>query len=152
MVRTSSVLLLSCWVLSLSLAVPIWDRASLVCEDLNGKQVINEDSSRELYVDAACSSGEVDWRMTKTLVTLRFQRPSPFSVCFSSKSPVGYEKFGVYNVSYYHMFVGSPNIETDVCVNSLGNTLDVNLLSLRKYFVMKAYFKVQCLSWRHYYK
>lgn len=73
-------------------------------------RVINEDSSRELYVDAACSSGEVDWRMTKTLVTLRFQRPSPFSVCFSSKSPVGYEKFGVYNVSYYHMFVGSPNI------------------------------------------
>lgn len=38
MIRTLSLLLLSCWVLSLSLAVPIWDRASLVCEDLSGKQ------------------------------------------------------------------------------------------------------------------
>lgn len=73
-------------------------------------RVINEDSSRDLYVDGACSSGEVDWRMTKTFVTLRFRRPSPFSVCFSSKFPVGYEKFGVYNLSYYHLFVGSPNI------------------------------------------
>ncbi|XP_048744230.1 uncharacterized protein LOC125657594 [Ostrea edulis] len=127
-------------------SVPIWDRASLVCQNINGKQIIDEDSHRELYVDSACSSGEVVWRMTKTLVTLRFQKASPFTVCFSSKAPVGYEKFGVYSFSLNNLFVGNPNIETDVCLNSVGNALDVNLLSLGKYYAMKAYFKVRCLS------
>ncbi|XP_022287852.1 uncharacterized protein LOC111100368 [Crassostrea virginica] len=140
---------IACCVFSLIscvLAVNIWDRASLVCANVNGHQIIDEDSSRDLYVDSACSSGEVVWRMTKSVVTLRFRRPSPFTVCLSSKAPVGFEKFGVYNLSLGNMFVGSPNIETEVCLNSLGNTLDVNLLSLRKYFVMNAYFKVICLS------
>lgn len=73
-------------------------------------RIIDEDSSRDLYVDSACSSGEVVWRMTKSVVTLRFRRPSPFTVCLSSKAPVGFEKFGVYNLSLGNMFVGSPNI------------------------------------------
>lgn len=38
------------------------------------------------------------------------------------------------------------SLETDVCLNSVGNALDVNLLSLGKYYAMKAYFKVRCLS------
>jgi hypothetical protein len=50
--------------------------------------------------------------MSKTLVTLRFQKASPFTVCFSSKAPVGYEKFGVYSFSLNNLYVGSPNIGT----------------------------------------
>ncbi|XP_061194552.1 uncharacterized protein LOC133202708 [Saccostrea echinata] len=128
------------------LAVTIWDRASLVCKNVDGKQIIDQDSYRSLYVDSACSSGEIEWRMTRTIVALHFRRPSAFAVCFSSKALVGYEKFSVYNISFNNMFVGSPNIETEVCLNSVGNVLDVNLLSLRKYFITKAYFRVRCIS------
>ncbi|XP_062597925.1 uncharacterized protein LOC134259353 [Saccostrea cucullata] len=129
-----------------SSSVSIWDRASLLCANVNGEQIIDTDSHRDLYVDPTCSSGEVVWRMTRTLVTLRFRKASPFSVCFSSKSPVGYEKFALHNFSLNNMYVGSPNAETDVCLNSVGNSLNVNLLSLGKYYIMKAYFKVRCLS------
>lgn len=91
-------------------------RLHSICYILNSRyyifRIIDEDSHRELYVDSACSSGEVVWRMTKTLVTLRFQKASPFTVCFSSKAPVGYEKFGVYSFSLNNLFVGNPNIGT----------------------------------------
>ncbi|XP_062597934.1 uncharacterized protein LOC134259359 [Saccostrea cucullata] len=127
-------------------AVTIWDRANLVCKNMDGKQIIDKDSYRSLYVDSACSSGEIEWRMTRTIVTLHFRKPSAFTVCFSSKAPVGYEKFSVYDIQFNNLFVGSPNIETEVCLNSIGNVLDVNLLSLRKYFITKAYFKVSCTS------
>jgi hypothetical protein len=52
----------------------------------------------------------LSYMLTKIFVTLRFQKATPFTVCFSSKTPEGYEKFGVYSFSLNNLYVGSPNI------------------------------------------
>ncbi|XP_022289990.1 uncharacterized protein LOC111101698 [Crassostrea virginica] len=129
-----------------SLSVAIWDRASLVCSTIPGKQVLDEESGRYFLVPQTCEVGEVAWRMTKSYVALRFWRPKPFRVCFSSNTPVNYEKYSVFNASFGNMFVGSPNMYKKVCVNSIGNRLDIVLLSKKSFYVMRAKFTVHCNS------
>ncbi|XP_052706045.1 uncharacterized protein LOC128181615 [Crassostrea angulata] len=128
------------------LSVPLWDRASLACASIPGKQVLDEESGRYFLVPKTCEQGEVAWRMTQSYVALRFWRPKPFRVCFSSNTPVNYEKYSVFNASFGNMFVGSPNMYRKVCVNSIGNRLDIVLLAKKSFYVMRAKFSVQCNS------
>lgn len=73
-------------------------------------RVLDEESGRYFMVPQTCEQGEVAWRMTQSYVALRFWRPKPFRVCFSSNTPINYEKYSVFNASFGNMFVGSPNM------------------------------------------
>ncbi|XP_061194510.1 uncharacterized protein LOC133202669 [Saccostrea echinata] len=128
------------------LSVPLWDRASLVCAAISGKHVLEEDSNRYFLVPPTCNQGEVAWRMTQSYVALRFWRPKPFTVCFSSNTPVNYEKYHVFNASVGNMYAGSPNMYKKTCINSIGNRLDIIVQAKKSFYVMRAKFTVHCNS------
>ncbi|XP_078312901.1 uncharacterized protein LOC144619316 [Crassostrea virginica] len=124
------------------------DRASLVCSTIPSKQVLKEVPGLYFLVPQTCEVGEMAWRMSKSSVALMFWRPKPFRVCFSSNTPVNYEKYSVFNTSSGNMFVGSPNMYKKVCVNSIdeisiGNQLRIVLRSKKKsFYVMRAKFTI----------
>nr|XP_034329284.1 uncharacterized protein LOC105325931 [Crassostrea gigas] len=142
----SVVSLLLCMLVSEVSGLNAWDRATVVCETVGKKHVVEENSNRIVVLDSQCKSGEVAWRLSQTYVQLQINKPSSFRVCFSSAAFPSLEKYGVYKITDGGMvFAGSPNRDGDVCLTSSGTSLDIVLKALDIFYVLTAKFTISCL-------